>query len=32
VQQKKCILSITVDEVLNAVAETLNNTEAIYSY
>jgi heptosyltransferase-3 len=32
VQQKKCILSITVDEVLNAVTETLNNTEANYSY
>jgi heptosyltransferase-3 len=32
VQQKKCILSITVDEVLNAVTETLNNTKANYSY
>ncbi|WP_374951918.1 glycosyltransferase family 9 protein [Mucilaginibacter sp.] len=32
VQKKKCILSITVDEVIGAVAETLNNTRAKYGY
>ncbi|MBD1393309.1 glycosyltransferase family 9 protein [Mucilaginibacter glaciei] len=31
-QKKKCILSITVDEVYQAVEETLANTQAKYSY